>query len=390
MSLFSVTNQGVITVDTVDIKSEFEQAYKEALGADLNLDVSTPVGQLVVNDTTALTTAMAECVAMANEGNVYYATGQALDVAAAFYGYYRKKATATTVVATLTGTQGTTIAEGSLASDGTNESKLLNTITIPSSGSVTAEFQCTTPGVIECPAGSLTTIVTEIDGWSGVTNANDGIVGMATENDNAFRDRITANWMNKRARSILGAIIDNVAALNDVVSVAGHENPTGSTITYDGESMEPHSILISVLGGNGTDIARVIGEQKTLGAVTLGNTEVAYTDDVVDYHYTYKIYRPDTVTLYVKVEWAANAYTGASTESDIKGLIMNYINGNPFRVAQTVSGNMLCTALAEYNKAEILSIKVSDDGTTWADYLTTKITEVCVLSQANITVTEVQ
>ena len=390
MSLFSVTNQGVITVDTEDVKTEFEQAYKEALGADLNLDVSTPVGQLVVNDTKALTTAMAECVAMANETSVYTATGQALDVAAGRAGYFRKEATPTTVVATITGSEGTTIPAGALVSDGTNQYKLLDTTTVPNSGSMTAEFQCTENGPIACPAGTLTTIVTTISGWDTVTNANDGIMGYATESDNAFRDRITANYLNKRARSILGAIVDNVAALNDVVSVVGHENPTSDTITYDGVTMGPHTIYLAVLGGNGTEIATVIGAQKTLGAGTVGNTDVAYMDTTVDYQYVYQIYRPTTVTLYVSVEYATNAYSGASTESDIKDLIMEYVQDNPLKIGQTISGNMLGAALATYNKADILSIKVSDDGTTWADYLALPMTQVAILSESNITVSEAE
>lgn len=390
MSLFSVTNQGVITVDTTDVKTEFEQAYKEALGADLNLDASTPVGQLVINDTTALTTAMAECVAMANEGNVYYATGQALDVAASFYGYYRKGATPTTVVATITGTNETLIPAGSRVSDGTNEYVLLDTTSIPNTGTTTAEFQCVTPGAIECAAGTLTEIVTTVSGWGTVTNANNGIVGTDQESDNAFRDRITANFLNKRARSILGAIIDNIAALDNVISVAGHENPTDNTVTYDGISMEPHSILLSVFGGSGNDIATVIGHQKTLGAATVGNTNVAYTDEIVDYQYIYQIYRPSEVSLYVKVEYANNAYSGPATESDVKGLIISYLAENPIKIGQTVSGNILGNALSSYNKADILSIKVSTDGTSWEDYISLNIGQIGVLSESNITVTEAE
>ena len=53
MSRFNVTPNGVITVDTVDIKSEFEEAYKGALGADLDLASSTPQGQMIINDTAA-------------------------------------------------------------------------------------------------------------------------------------------------------------------------------------------------------------------------------------------------------------------------------------------------------------------------------------------------
>lgn len=389
MSLFTVTERGVITVDTTDIRSEFEQAYKAALGADLNLDISTPVGQLVVNDTTALVTSMAECVAMANETSVYTATGEALDVAAARAGYYRKSATPTTVVVTFTGNNGTVIPAGTIVSDGENEYSTLEKVTVPVSGSVTAQAQCTVNGPIKCLANTVTELVTVVAGLSTVNNVNDGIVGLAEENDNVFRDRITANYLNKRARSILGAIIDNIAALPDVISCVGHENPTGNSEVYDGITFPAHSICVSVVGGDGEAIATVLGQQKTLGAETIGNTSVAYTDESVDYQYVYKIYRPAELPIYVKVEYVPNVYTGASTADDVKGLIIDYISNNPLTIGQTVTGNTISNALAEYNKIDVLAIKVSTDGTTWADYVVANMTQIPVLNSTNITVTEI-
>lgn len=379
MSLFTVTNQGVITIDTSEIRSDFEQAYKEALGADLNTDVSTAAGQLITNDTRALTTAQQECVAIANESNVYYATGHALDVAASFYGYYRKQGVPTTVVATITGSSGTSIPAGSIVSDGTHQYKLLDRTTIPSTGSVTAEFQCTINGPIECPARTLTGIITTISGWDSVSNATDGIVGYNTESDNAFRDRITANYLNKRARAILGAIVDNVAAINDVISVVGGENQTGETAIVNGIEMPPHSIYLTVLGGSDATIAQVIAEQKTMGAETVGNTTVAYTDPRINYQYRYKIFRPEVVPIYVQVQYTPNAYTPANADTQIIGLISEYVTEEPFKIGQMVSGNKLALALAEYNKVDLLAIKVSTDNSTWQDYITINQTQVAVL-----------
>lgn len=65
-------------------KADFEEAYKGALGANINLESSTFQGQMITNDTATLTKAMNEVVNIANSFSVYTATGQALDVAAAF------------------------------------------------------------------------------------------------------------------------------------------------------------------------------------------------------------------------------------------------------------------------------------------------------------------
>ena len=134
MSRFNVTPNGVITIDTVDIKSEFEGAYKGALGADLDLDSSTPQGQMIINDTAAYVQMQQEIVNIANNYSVFYASGHALDVAGSRYGYYRKQGTSTVVVATVHGAAGTTISAGALASDGTNEYAALDTVTLDANG----------------------------------------------------------------------------------------------------------------------------------------------------------------------------------------------------------------------------------------------------------------
>lgn len=389
MSLFTVTNQGVITVDTADIKTEFENAYKSALGANLNTDSSSVAGQLITNDTATITAAMAECVAMANENNVYYATGQALDVAASFYGYYRKQGVPTVVVATLSGQEGVVVPAGTKFSDGTNEFISLNEVVIPETGIASVECKCTVLGPVLCPAGTLTTIVDEIPNLESVSNQDDGVPGYDTESDNVFRERVTANFLNLHARAILGAIIDNINAINDVRSVAAAENPTEETQVVSGVTMGPHSIFVTVLGGADIEIAKVLSQQKTLGAATIGNTNVSYVDDYSGYLYSYKIFRPEQVTLYAQIQYSANEYTSANVSSEIINILAEYIENNPLKVGQTVSGAWLTQAFDEYNKINLLAVKVSTDNSTWADYVTMTKTQVGALSSSNITTTEI-
>lgn len=389
MSMFSVTNQGVITVDTSEIKSDFEEAYKSALGANINLESSTPQGQMIINDTAALMQAQSEVVNIANSFSVYTATGQALDVAAAFFGYYRRGGTGTVVSATLTGTANTIIAEGALASDGNNQYALLYTVTIGEGGTAEAQFQCTQTGAIPCPAGTLTKIVTIVDGWDSITNQTAGVIGYATETDNEFRQRVTANWLNKRARSILGAIVDNVAALDNVVSVCGRENYGDTEIEIDNIPLSPHSVYLCVLGGAASDIATVLAGQKTLGAGVNGNTEIEYYDSSVDYVYKYRIERPSFVPIKVQIEYSANAYTSADVESQIKDIVMQWVSENPFKIKQTISGNILAQSLTGFNQINLLSCKVAlASGGGFTDYVTTTISEVATLDESNITIIE--
>ena len=391
MSIFSVTPQGVITVDTSSIKGDFQEAYKGALGANLNLDDSTVQGQFIITDTKMLTTAQGEVVNIANSFSVYYATGPALDVAAAFFCYYRKQGIGTVVSAVLSGASGTVIPEGSLASNGTFEFALLNTVVIGTDGKVTAEFQCTESGNNPCLSGTLNTIVTIVSGWDSITNPSDGIQGYQTENDNEFRSRITANWLNIRARSILGAIVDNVAALPDVISVIGRENPGNTEKTIDGITLKPHSVYLCVLGGAGSDIAKVLAEQKTLGAGVNGDTTITYYDPEVDYNYDYLIQRPNFVDIDVQVQYAANSYTPADVNSQIITTLINWVAENPFKIKQTVAGNELAKAFNGFNQITLLSVKIRIHGAeSWSDYVAMNISQVPVLSKSNIVVEAIE
>lgn len=385
MSRFNVAPNGVITVDTVDIKSEFEEAYKGALGADLDLDSSTPQGQMIINDTAAYVQMQQEIVNIANNYSVFYASGHALDVAGSRYGYYRKQGTSTVVVATVHGAAGTTIPAGALASDGTNEYAALDTVTLDADGAANIQFQCTVPGNIECPARALNTIVTPVSGWDNVSNTYDGVPGYDTESDNIFRERITANMLQKRARSALGAIVDNVAAISNVVSVVGRENVAHTTATIDGIEMAPHSIYLAILGGEDKTIARVIAQQKTLGAATNGNTTVSYLDNDIGYTYQYLIQRPAQVELRVLVTYANTLYTPVDAQSRMVALIMEYVAANPFKIGQTITGADLANALKTYDVIDLLSVEVAINSSRYTPYVRTTLNEIAGLTAANIT-----
>lgn len=385
MSRFNVAPNGVITVDTVDIKSEFEEAYKGALGADLDLDSSTPQGQMIINDTAAYVQMQQEIVNIANNYSVFYASGHALDVAGSRYGYYRKQGTSTVVVATVHGAAGTTIPAGALASDGTNEYAALDTVPLAADGAANIQFQCTVPGNIECPAGALNTIVTPVSGWDNVSNTYDGVPGYDTESDNIFRERITANMLQKRARSALGAIVDNVAAISNVVSVVGRENVADTTATIDGIEMAPHSIYLAILGGEDKTIARVIAQQKTLGAATNGNTTVSYLDNDIGYTYQYLIQRPAQVELRVLVTYANTLYTPVDAQSRMVALIMEYVAANPFKIGQTITGADLANALKTYDVIDLLSVEVAINSSRYTPYVRTTLNEIAGLTAANIT-----
>lgn len=390
MSLFKVDEYGVITVDAPDIKAEFEEAYKQALDVNINLEAGTPQGQLLIMDVNNLVYAQEEAVKLANSFTVRTANGKALDIAAQDWGYYRKSGQYTVVVCQCYGAEGTVIPAGSIVSDGTNRFRLLNTITIATGGVISGQFACEQTGAIIANSNTVTEIITPISGWDSVSNQAKGITGWDEESDNTFRTRITANWLNIRGKAILGAIVDNIAQLDGVISVLGRENMTDNVINIDGIEMSPHSIYLAIIGGDSNDIGRVIMEKKTLGANTVGDTDVTYYWSEAGVEYTYKIKRPDIVPIKLEVRYAENYYTPTNVDIAIKNSIMEYVNQNPYMIGQTVSGYEMAKALNGFDQIDLLSVRValvSDE--SYTDYVSFHIDQVASLEESNIEIVEV-
>lgn len=390
MSLFSVSESGLITVDSSDIEESIISAYKSALGSDLNTEAGTPQGQLILNDTAMLTYAQNQAVQIANAYNVLTAKGSALDVVANFWGYYRKQAVATVASCTFTGTAGLVIPSGTLVSDGTNNFQLLTSVTISDSGTITGQVQCTESGAITVRSGDINEIVSTLSGLDSVTNETPGITGYDEELDNVFRQRITQNWFNVRARGALGAIWDNLASLDNVLSVYVAENPSNDDLTISNQTLSPHSVYIAVAGGSDDDIAKVIYNQKTIGANTNGSDTVTYTDSSTGINMTYKIERIIPSDLSVRVTYQSNKYTSNSIATQIKETLASWYNSNLVKIGGYISGAMLGQAFDDFPYADILSIKIhqASSSTLWVDYISVNIDTLYVLTEDNVSVVE--
>lgn len=387
MSLFNVTPAGLVTVDSSEIRKEFEEAYKQVLGGEISTDSGTIEGYLIDNDTKFLTYAQQESANIANSFSVLTAKGRALDVVAGLWGYYRKAGEKTVVNAVLTGSSGTVVRAGSVASASGVNYVLLDTVTIGTAGTVSAQFQCVESGVITCAPSALNEIITTTKGWDAITNNQAGIVGYDEETDEQFRARITANWLNIRSIGTLGAIMDSVAQINGVLSALVRENMSNNEITIDNVVLSPHSIYLAVVGGKAEDIARTLYNKKTSGAGTNGGTTVSYTDPSNGVVQNYQIKRADILPVHIKITYSNNYYTPVDVDEKIKSTLINYISGG-LSIGQTISGNMLSLAFENFEYANILSIKLSLDGQAWNDYISATIEQMPDVAPENILVEE--
>lgn len=152
-------------------------------------------------------------------------------------------------------------------------------------------------GDIYLPKGTINTIVKAPPGLLSVENMCSYIAGRKEETDVEFRQSYADKIFNRSSmmlESIRSAILQNVQG---VTSVAAYENASDTT---DEMGRPPHSIEIVVEGGDATEIAQQILNNKSGGISTYGRTEITLTgvngEDIV-----IRFNEPDKLYVWFKV-----------------------------------------------------------------------------------------
>lgn len=263
-----ILNTGVIVPDAAEIQTEVQTEYTNTFGA--NFDVtspSTPQGLLINAETQARIAVANNNATLANQINPNFAGGVFLDAILALMGSQRMAAISSTVYCTLTGAVGTIIPAGSLVQDTSgNQWSLINTTTIPTGGQyVGALFQSVLPGPIIVSIGTVTTIISNVLGWSAVTNpAIQETIGQLTQSDVSAR-QYRINTLYLQSNGLAGSIIAAVSATTTVNSLYFIENPSSSPTTIQGVAMNANSIYCCIDGSDLVAIAATLTATKSAG-----------------------------------------------------------------------------------------------------------------------------
>lgn len=141
-------------------------------------------------------------------------------------------------------------------------------------------FQATVVGPVPANAGTLTSIVTPVSGWTAVTNPLDATLGTNTETDTALRVR-RLEEITRPGAATANAIRADVLAVAGVLQCKVYENYTEAT---DADGVPAKSFETLVWDGNtpvadNTEIVTAIYGSKPAGIRAHGTTTVLYTDD---------------------------------------------------------------------------------------------------------------
>lgn len=302
------------------------------------------------------------------------AIGIGLDNIVALAGIQRKPATASTVVLTITGVDGTKISNGEVSDDNGNYWELPDEVIIPSNGIIDVTATSKEKGNVFALPNTITNINTPVYGWLSVTNKQASSAGIDVENDFELRGRFSLSVLGPSS-SIFESLQESLAAIPGVTRVRGYENDTSATSTGTVPPNVPagipsHTISFVVEGGNDVDIATELYMKKTPGCGTFGTTTVKL-QSVVGNILAINFYRPQYTNVKVKVTIKQlDGYTSDYVDK-MQEAVSTYIT--EMSIAEALYNSVLISVALEamnsknYPAYTVTKVECStNDGSTWS------------------------
>ena len=302
------------------------------------------------------------------------AIGIGLDNIVALAGIQRKPATASTVVLTITGVDGTKISNGEVSDDNGNYWELQDEVIIPSNGIIDVTATSKEKGNVFALPNTITNINTPVYGWLSVTNKQASSAGIDVENDFELRGRFSLSVLGPSS-SIFESLQESLAAIPGVTRVRGYENDTSATSTGTVPPNVPagipsHTISFVVEGGNDVDVATELYMKKTPGCGTFGTTTVklqSVTGNILAVNF----YRPKYTNVKVKITIKQlDGYTSDYVDK-MQEAVSTYIT--EMSIAEALYNSVLISVALEamnsknYPAYTVTKVECStDDGSTWS------------------------
>lgn len=362
---------GFVAPAEADILVAVKEEWNAAFGNELDMADETPQGQLAVSQTAAIGNANDAFVFLSQQMDPAYNIGRYQDAIARIYFIERIPSSSTVVTVTCLGLSGVVIPQNALVlSDDGNQYRAISGGTIPDTGTVDLQFECTVTGPIACPAGSIGTIYQAINGWDSAVNNADGVPGRDTETRAEFEDRrrlSVAHNSQGSLPSVLGAVLTVDGVLDAFVT----ENVNQTPQTVKGFLLNPNSIYVAAVGGTDADVARALWTKKSPGCGYNGNTLVVVQDTQSGYSapfpsYDVRFERPDEATVISSVTIANNQDVPADATLQIQNAFVSAflgLDGGPrARIGSNIFASRFYSAVAALGSwVQIVTIKLGCD-----------------------------
>lgn len=341
------------------------QKAKDLFGENIETDEKTPLGKFIRIGAYDLAKAYEDIE------NVYYArfpnsaTGTSLDRLCVFAGITRNPATQAIHKIKVYGEAETVIGIGELVvSSGEITFYSANEYTIPTSGSIEVEVECTEAGEIG-NVKSITEIVNPTAEISHIEYIGISEAGEDEEPDVELRKRFSAA-VEGAGSSNINAIRAALLRVPTVTSVGIIVNDTDAT--KDGRPAR--SFECYVYGGVGyeQDIAEAIFDKCPIGIKTCSTSENPVTVTLNDdggHEHTIYFSHTETVAVYVSMKIVTDAkFEGDEGVKQVKNAITTYIDSLGVG-ADVVLSTLYGHIHSVVGVVEVKELKLSTNGTTY-------------------------
>lgn len=209
--------------------------------------------------------------------------------------------------------------------------------TAATSGLQDVTFQAEVAGPVVIDAGSVTVINVGPTGWHSVTNALDGVTGLAQDTNETLRARRFAELSKAgktTAKALRGALLSLVVGgVQPILTCTINVNETDAT---DANGLAPHSLECVIHDSPAVDnnlIAQTIWDNKVPGCPARGTSSGTATDSDGDTHvvgFSRPTARPIYLSYRIKVS-SVSAYVGDAAFKDavVSALRAKAGAGNP-------------------------------------------------------------
>jgi uncharacterized phage protein gp47/JayE len=372
-----------------DIIDDLTTGMKSIYGSDINIDPSTPDGQLINLFAQTMSDMLELLVSTYNSFNPEAAYGAILDQRCALNGITRQGATYTYVDILVTVTEGLTLtgldgdpnaAAFTIADDIGNEYYLNASHTFATAGSATLSFRAAEVGEVLVTIGTITNLVTIIAGVASVNNvAGAAIQGIDGESDADLRIRRLNSFMLQGigAQDSLQAALLATTAVTDALVI---ENNTGSTV----DSVPAHSIWAIVEGGADADIGQVLYEKRAMGCGMYG-AETINIDRPNSQVFTAVFDRPTYSAL--KIKFTLVNKDGSTPDTDYIKVALASALANYYKLGQTAIASELVAMILAIEPLGIVTVCGVSIATSYTETLATiSNAHKFTVSSANITI----
>lgn len=325
---YGVTTVGFERKREPDVIDELSDDYQTSFG-NTQVDAQSVNGQKIAIHGSQIGQIWEVAEAVYDDAYIDSATDAGLDRIGALVLRPRLPATFSVVELRIEAAGGTAITAGSKVSDGVLEWIISDTNTVDASGVLLTNASPATEGPFVALAGTLTTIVTPIAGWTAVSNPLDAVRGSDAEAADSYRNRIKSSFRTANS-SAAGSIASQLLSLPGVTEALVVENRSDFP---DGELRPPHSFEPVVRGGSDADIIDQLYRQAAGGAVMVGDSSFVVLDSL-GHEQIISFSRPEEKLIYVQVTYSIRRGFPINGEDQILEAILTY--GAGFTLGQAV------------------------------------------------------